>query len=146
MRLWRKAGSPEPAAANSAAAGARYGSPKERRDPRLKGDAQETARHRLVITSALLVMAFVAIALRMSYVSVLREGGEPTQRVAPVRHDRRMSWGRPAQQVEDGFRAGLRAVHEAPERRRLRVARNRAGGDACRAATPTLNAARMTQK
>ena len=82
MRLWRKAGPPEPAAAYPAAAGARHGSPKERHDQRLRGDAQETARHRLMITSALLVMAFVAIALRMSYVSVLREGGEPTQRVA----------------------------------------------------------------
>jgi len=75
VRLWRKAGPPEPAAAYTAAAGARYGSPKERHDQRLRGDAQETARHRLMITSALLVMAFVAIALRMSYVSVLREGG-----------------------------------------------------------------------
>lgn len=94
MRFWRKAAPPDPAAAHPAAAGARYGSPAEqhgqrpahrpgqRPDQRLKGDAQETARHRLVVTSAMLVMAFVAIALRMSYVSLLREGGEPTQRVA----------------------------------------------------------------
>ncbi|MBI3196818.1 MAG: penicillin-binding protein 2, partial [Rhodospirillales bacterium] len=34
MRLWRKSGSPEPAAAHRAAAGARYGSPQDR----LKGD------------------------------------------------------------------------------------------------------------
>ncbi len=78
MRLRRKAGPPEPAAAPRAAAGARYGSAKER----YKGDVQETARQRLVVASALLIMAFVAIALRMSYVSLLREGGEPTQRVA----------------------------------------------------------------
>src|SRR5690348_14500701 len=43
---------------------------------------QETARQRLVITSALLVVAFTAIALRMTYVSLLRDGAEPTQRVA----------------------------------------------------------------
>jgi cell division protein FtsI (penicillin-binding protein 3) len=60
------------------AAGARYGSEKER----LKGDAQETARQRLVIASALFMMVFVAVALRMGYVSLLRDGGEPTQRVA----------------------------------------------------------------
>ncbi len=78
MRLWRKNGPPEPAAASPAAAGARYASPKERH----KGDVQETARQRLVITSALLVVAFTAIAMRMSYVSLLRDGGEPTQRVA----------------------------------------------------------------
>ncbi|MBV8393206.1 MAG: penicillin-binding protein 2 [Alphaproteobacteria bacterium] len=86
MRLWRKAAPPDPAAAYPAAAGARYGTPKDhaapRKGQRVKGDAQETARHRLVVTSAMLVMAFVAIAMRMSYVSVLREGGEPTQRVA----------------------------------------------------------------
>ncbi|MBS0541701.1 MAG: penicillin-binding protein 2, partial [Proteobacteria bacterium] len=69
---------PEPAVAANAAAGARYGSEKER----LKGDAQETARHRLVATGAIFVMIFFAVALRMSYVSLLRDGGEPTQRVA----------------------------------------------------------------
>ena len=42
MRLWRKAGPPEPAAAHPAAAGARYGSEKER----LKGDVQELARQK----------------------------------------------------------------------------------------------------
>ncbi|SJZ32039.1 cell division protein FtsI (penicillin-binding protein 3) [Enhydrobacter aerosaccus] len=78
MRLWRKAGPPEPAAAPRAAAGTRPLSARER----TKGDAQETARQRLVIASALLTMVFVAIALRMAYVSLLREGGEPTQRVA----------------------------------------------------------------
>ncbi len=78
MRLWRKTASPEPAVAANAAAGARYGSEKER----LKGDAQETARHRLVATGAMFVMVFLAVALRMSYVSLLRDGGEPTQRVA----------------------------------------------------------------
>lgn len=94
MRLWRPAASPEPAAAHSAAAGARYGSAKgepaqrpqprahHRHDPRLRGDAQETARQRLVVASAVLVVMFGAIALRMSYVSLLRDGGEPTQRVA----------------------------------------------------------------
>src|SRR5579871_6176832 len=49
---------------------------------RLKEDAQETARQRIVIASALLVMMFVAIAMRMSWVSLLRDGGEPTLRVA----------------------------------------------------------------
>ena len=49
MKLWRKRASPEPAAAANAAAGARYGSAQER----LKGDAQETARQRLVIASGL---------------------------------------------------------------------------------------------
>jgi cell division protein FtsI (penicillin-binding protein 3) len=78
VRLWRKTASPEPAVAANAAAGARYGSEKER----LKGDAQETARHRLVATGAIFVMIFVAVALRMSYVSLLRDSGEPTQRVA----------------------------------------------------------------
>ena len=78
MRLWPKSGSPEPAVALSAAAGARNGSVQER----LKGDAQETARHRLVIASAIFSLAFVAVALRMGYVSLLRDGGEPTQRVA----------------------------------------------------------------
>ncbi len=78
MRWWRKSGPPEPAAATPAAAGARYGSEKER----LKGDAQETARHRLVMTSAVFIMAFSAVALRMGYVSLLRDGAEPTQRVA----------------------------------------------------------------
>src|SRR5262249_61306471 len=64
--------------------GARYGTAQERLDPRqrLRGDAQETARQRLVIASALLSVMFVAIALRMSYVSLLRDGGEPTQRIA----------------------------------------------------------------
>jgi len=80
MRSWRKRASPEPAAASNAAAGARYGSAQERE--RLKGDAQETARQRLVVTSALFAMVFVAIALRMGYVSLLRDGEEPTQRVA----------------------------------------------------------------
>ncbi|MBS0518711.1 MAG: penicillin-binding protein 2 [Proteobacteria bacterium] len=78
MKLWRKAGPPAPAAAPRAAAGTRPLSARER----TKGDAQEVARQRIVITSALLTMAFVAIAMRMSYVSLLREGGEPTQRVA----------------------------------------------------------------
>ena len=78
MRLWRKSGSPEPAAAANAAAGARYSSPQDR----LKGDAQETARQRLVIASAIFVIAFVAVGLRMGYVSLLRDGAEPTQRVA----------------------------------------------------------------
>ena len=50
MKLWRKRASPDPAAAaKNAAAGARYGSAQER----LKGDAQETARQRLVIASGL---------------------------------------------------------------------------------------------
>ena len=78
MKLWRKRASPEPAAAVNAAAGARYGSAQER----LKGDAQETARQRLVIASGLFAVLFVAIALRMGYVSLLRDGAEPTQRVA----------------------------------------------------------------
>src|ERR1051325_7935392 len=78
MKLWRKPASPDPAAAANAAAGARYGSAQER----LKGDAQETARQRLVVASALFAMVFVAVALRMSYVSLLRDGAEPTQRVA----------------------------------------------------------------
>jgi cell division protein FtsI (penicillin-binding protein 3) len=78
VRLWRKSAPPEPAVASNAAAGARYGSEKER----LKGDAQETARHRLVATGAIFVMLFFAVALRMGYVSLLRDGGEPTQRVA----------------------------------------------------------------
>jgi cell division protein FtsI (penicillin-binding protein 3) len=78
VRLWRKSGPPEPAAATPAAAGARYGTEKER----LKGDAQETARQRLVVTSAIFIMAFCAVGLRMGYVSLLRDGAEPTQRVA----------------------------------------------------------------
>ena len=78
MKLWRKSAPPEPAVAANAAAGARYGSEKER----LKGDAQETARHRLVATGGIFVMVFVAVALRMGYVSLLRDGAEPTQRVA----------------------------------------------------------------
>ena len=78
MRLWRKSASPEPAAAAPAAAGARYGSEQER----LKGDAQETARQRIVVASALFAMVFVAVGLRMGYVSLLRDGAEPTQRVA----------------------------------------------------------------
>ncbi len=78
MRLWRKSASPDPAAASTAAAGARYGSAKDR----LKGDAQETARQRLVIASAVFGMVFVALALRMGYVSVLRDSTEPSQRVA----------------------------------------------------------------
>ncbi|HSI02124.1 MAG TPA: penicillin-binding protein 2 [Reyranella sp.] len=78
MRLRRKPGPPEPAAATTAAAGARYGSEKER----LKGDAQETARQRLVIASALFSLVFCAVALRMAWVSMLRDGAEPTQRVA----------------------------------------------------------------
>ena len=79
MRLpWKKSGPPEPAAAANAAAGARYGSSKER----LKGDVQETARQRLVVASAVFVMVFCAVGLRMGYVSLLRDGAEPTQRVA----------------------------------------------------------------
>ena len=78
MRLWRRSASPEPAAAQSAAAGARYASPQDR----LKGDLQETARQRLVIASALFAVAFAAVGLRMGYVSLLRDGAEPTQRVA----------------------------------------------------------------
>ncbi len=78
MRLWRRSGSPDPAAAPRAAAGARHGSSQDR----LKGDAQETARQRLVVASALFVVAFVAVGLRMGYVSLLRDGAEPTQRVA----------------------------------------------------------------
>src|SRR4029079_12814624 len=69
---------PEPAAATPAAAGARYGSEKER----LKGDAQETARQRLVIASALFTLVCCAVAMRMPWVSLLRDGAEPTQRVA----------------------------------------------------------------
>ena len=78
MKLWRKSGSPDPAAAVNAAAGARYGSPQDR----LKGDAQETARQRLVVASAIFALAFVAVGLRMGYVSLLRDGAEPTQRMA----------------------------------------------------------------
>jgi cell division protein FtsI (penicillin-binding protein 3) len=78
VRLWRRSASPEPAAAQSAAAGARYASPQDR----LKGDLQETARQRLVIASALFAVAFAAVGLRMGYVSLLRDGAEPTQRVA----------------------------------------------------------------
>ena len=78
MRLWRRSASPEPAAAANAAAGARYGSVQER----LKGDAQETARQRIVVASLIFAMAFVAVGLRMSYVSLLRDGAEPTERVA----------------------------------------------------------------
>jgi cell division protein FtsI (penicillin-binding protein 3) len=84
VRLWRSSASPDPAAAPSAAAGARYGTAHEHPDQRqrLRGDAQETARQRLIIASAMLSVVFVAIAMRMSYVSLLRDGGEPTQRVA----------------------------------------------------------------
>ncbi len=78
MRLWCKSGSPKPAAAANAAAGVRYGSVQDR----LKGDAQETARQRLIIASAIFTVVFVAVGLRMGYVSVLRDGAEPTQRVA----------------------------------------------------------------
>lgn len=78
MRLWKKSGPPEPAAASNAAAGARYGSAKDR----LKGDVQETARQRLIVASCLFVMVFSAVGLRMGYVSLLRDGAEPTQRVA----------------------------------------------------------------
>lgn len=78
MRLWRRVGPPEPAAATPAAAGARYGSERER----LKGDVQETARQRLIVTSAIFLMVFGAVGLRMGYVSLLRDGAEPTQRVA----------------------------------------------------------------
>ncbi len=78
MRLWRRSASPEPAAAANAAAGARYGSAQER----LKGDAQETARQRLVIASAVFAVVFCSVGLRMGYVSLLRDGAEPTQRVA----------------------------------------------------------------
>ena len=69
MRLWRRSGRNEPAVAANAAAGARYGSEKER----LKGDVQETARQRLVIASALFTVVFAAVALRMGYVSLMRE-------------------------------------------------------------------------
>ena len=62
MRLWRKSASPEPAVAQNAAAGARYGSEKER----LKGDAQETARHRLVATGAMFVMVFVVVSVTLT--------------------------------------------------------------------------------
>jgi cell division protein FtsI (penicillin-binding protein 3) len=78
VKLRRKPASPDPAAAANAAAGARYGSAQER----LKGDAQETARQRLVIASALFTMMFAAVALRMGYVSLMRDSAEPTQRVA----------------------------------------------------------------
>jgi cell division protein FtsI (penicillin-binding protein 3) len=78
VRLWRKSGPPEPAAASPAAAGARYGSEKER----LKGDVQDLARQRLVVASGLFMVVFAAVALRMSYVSLLRDGTEPTQRMA----------------------------------------------------------------
>jgi cell division protein FtsI (penicillin-binding protein 3) len=78
VRLWRKSGPPEPAAATPAAAGARYGSEKER----LKGDVQETARQRLVIASALFSLVFCAVAMRMAWVSLVRDSAEPTQRVA----------------------------------------------------------------
>jgi len=78
VKLWRKKASPEPAAAANAAAGARYGSPQDR----LKGDVQETARQRLVVASALFAVVFAAVGLRMGYVSLLRDGAEPTQRVA----------------------------------------------------------------
>jgi len=78
VRLWRKSGQPEPAAASPAAAGARYGSEKER----LKGDVQELARQRLVVASALFAMVFCAVALRMSWVSLMRDSTEPTQRMA----------------------------------------------------------------
>jgi cell division protein FtsI (penicillin-binding protein 3) len=78
VRLWRKSGPPEPAAAYPAAAGARYGSEKER----LKGDVQELARQRLVVASALFAMVFCAVGLRMAWVSLLRDGTEPTQRMA----------------------------------------------------------------
>ena len=77
MKLWRKSASPEPAAAANAAAGARYASPKDR----LKGDVQETARQRLMIASVIFGIAFTAVGLRMGYVSLLRDGAEPTQRV-----------------------------------------------------------------
>jgi cell division protein FtsI (penicillin-binding protein 3) len=78
VRLWRKSGSPKPAAAANAAAGVRYGTPQDR----LKGDAQETARQRLIIASVIFTVAFAAVGLRMGYVSLLRDGAEPTQRVA----------------------------------------------------------------
>jgi cell division protein FtsI (penicillin-binding protein 3) len=76
--LWKKSGPPEPAAATQAAAGARYGLAKER----LKGDVQETARQRLVVASGIFLMVFAAVGLRMGYVSLLRDGTEPTQRMA----------------------------------------------------------------
>src|SRR5262249_10937606 len=78
VRLWRKSASPDPAAASPAAAGARYGSAQER----LKGDVQETARQRLVIASAIFVMAFAAVGPRMGFVSLLPDGAEPPQRGA----------------------------------------------------------------
>ena len=79
VRLWRKSASPEPAAAANAAAGARYGSAQER----LKGDAQETARQRIVIASAIFAMAVRRrSACAWATSSLLRDGAEPTQRVA----------------------------------------------------------------
>ena len=82
MRLWWNSGSPDPAAAITAAAGARYGTAPERIPERPRGDSQETARQRLVVASAIFILAFTAVALRMGYVSLMRDGGEPTQRVA----------------------------------------------------------------
>ena len=82
MRLWWNSGLPDPAAATNAAAGARYGTAPERNPERSRGDSQETARHRLVLASAIFILAFTAVALRMGYVSLLRDGGEPTQRLA----------------------------------------------------------------
>jgi cell division protein FtsI (penicillin-binding protein 3) len=78
VRLWKKSGPPEPAAASNAAAGARYGSAKDR----LKGDVQELARQRLVAASAIFIMIFSAVSLRMGYVSLLRDGTEPSPHVA----------------------------------------------------------------
>ncbi|MBN9088169.1 MAG: penicillin-binding protein 2 [Reyranella sp.] len=43
---------------------------------------QELARQRLVVASALFAMVFCAVALRMSWVSLMRDSTEPTQRMA----------------------------------------------------------------
>ena len=88
---------PEPAAAANAAAGARYGSGKER----LKGDAQETARQRLVVASA---------DLRHG----LRRGGAAHGlRVAAARQRRADPAGRGARRL-DPVRARR---HRRPQRR-----------------------------
>jgi len=78
VRFWPRPGSPDPAAAPSAAAGARLGTPQDR----LRSDSQEVARQRIGYTIAIFGLLFVAIAGRMGYVSLLRDGGEPVQRVA----------------------------------------------------------------
>ena len=60
---------PGRAVAGGVAGGGGEGSEKER----VKGGAQETARHGLVATGAIFVMLFVAVALRVGYVSLLRD-------------------------------------------------------------------------